>query len=135
MTEKQYSITELAKEFDVTTRTIRFYEDKGLLKPRREGQTRIYSPSDRIFLKLILRGKRIGFSLKESQEIIELYDPTSGNTFQLSQMLEKIADKTSELDQQIHDIEIMKIELAEAGQRCQAALDEALKNNQQESDS
>lgn len=128
MTEKQYSITELAREFDVTTRTIRFYEDKGLLKPRRDGQTRIYSPRDRIFLKLILRGKRIGFSLKESQEIIELYDPTSGNTFQLTQMLEKIADKTSELDQQIHDIEIMKMELAEAGQRCQAALDEALKN-------
>ena len=65
-----YSITDLAREFDVTTRTIRFYEDEGLLRPERQGQARIYRPRDRIRLKLILRGKRLGFSLKEVAEII-----------------------------------------------------------------
>ena len=123
---EEYSITQLSKEFDVTTRAIRFYEDKGLLKPRREGQTRVYSAKDRVFLKLILRGKRIGFSLKESQEIIELYDPQSGNTHQLKIMLGKINEKRMQLEQQIHDIELMQVELGDAERRCQQALDESL---------
>ena len=71
---KTFSISELAKEFDVTTRSIRFYEDQGLMKPARRGQTRIYSPQDRVRLKLILRGKRLGFSLAETRRLFDLYD-------------------------------------------------------------
>ena len=70
-----YSIRDLADEFDITTRTIRFYEAEGMLQPRREGQTRIYSPQDRVTLKLILRGKRLGLSLAQSRELIEMYAP------------------------------------------------------------
>src|SRR5690554_7011730 len=72
-----WGIGELAREFDVTTRTIRFYEDEGLLQPRRRGQTRIYSSADRTTLKLILRGKRLGFSLAESRQLIQMYNPRS----------------------------------------------------------
>ena len=79
-----YSISELASEFDVTTRSIRFYEDQGLLAPRRRGQTRIYSRQDRVRLKLILRGKRLGFSLAETKELFDLWDETlSGSEKQL----------------------------------------------------
>jgi len=69
-----YSIGDLSKEFDITTRSIRFYEDQGLLKPTRKGQTRIYKQRDRVRLRLILRGKRLGFSLAETGRIFELYD-------------------------------------------------------------
>ena len=69
-----YTISELAKEFGVTTRTIRFYEDQGLLSPKREGTNRVFSPRDRVRLKLALRGKRLGFSLAEIRELFELYD-------------------------------------------------------------
>ncbi len=73
MSKKQtYSIGELAREFDVTTRTIRFYEDQNLVNPARRGQTRVYSPADRVTLKLILRGKRLGFSLAGSRELIQM---------------------------------------------------------------
>ncbi|MFQ3223095.1 MAG: DNA-binding transcriptional MerR regulator, partial [Porticoccaceae bacterium] len=70
-----YSISQLSKEFEITTRTIRHYEDLGLLAPARRGQTRVYSPADRIRLKLILRGKRLGLSLDDSREIIDMYEP------------------------------------------------------------
>ena len=73
-----FTISDLAREFEVTPRTIRHYEDEGLLSPRRQGQRRIYSPRDRVTLALILRGKRLGFSLAEAREIIELYDAPQG---------------------------------------------------------
>ena len=73
-TQSTYSISDLSKEFDITTRSIRFYEDQGLIKPKRRGQTRIYSLKDRVRLKLILRGKRLGFSLAETRRLFELYD-------------------------------------------------------------
>ena len=73
MTES-YGIAELAREFDITTRTVRFYEDKGLLSPERDGQRRIYGPRDRVRLKLIMRGKRLGLSLEEIGELMDLYD-------------------------------------------------------------
>ncbi len=81
-----YTISDLARELDITTRAIRFYEEQGLLSPERRGQERIYSPRDKVSLKLILRGKRIGFSLAECRELIELYDPdpSSGNQKQLN---------------------------------------------------
>ena len=75
---RTFSISELAREFDVTTRSIRFYEDQGLLNPTRQGQTRIYSRQDRVRLKLTLRGKRLGFSLAEIRELFDLYDAEIG---------------------------------------------------------
>jgi len=117
-----YTISELAKEFDVTTRTIRFYEDEGLLSPERRGQARIYSSRDRVLLKLILRGKRLGFSLAESREMFELYDPASGNQAQLTRMLDKLAEKRAALQQQLHDIQVMQIELDAAENRIRDAI-------------
>ena len=119
---KNFSISELSKEFDITTRTIRFYESEGLLHPARKGQTRIYADQDRVSLKLILRGKRLGFSLAESKELIELYDPETTNKKQLSRFMEKISERRKNLQQQIDDIHIMQHELDEAEQRCQDAI-------------
>ncbi|TNC82515.1 MAG: MerR family transcriptional regulator [Oleiphilus sp.] len=124
----RYTIRDLAEEFDVTTRTMRFYETEGLLHPKREGQTRIYSDKDRIHLKLIIRGKRLGFSLAESKELIQLYDPKGANQIQLSRLLEKIAERRRSLMQQIEDIRVMQLELDDAERRCQEAL--SLLNNQ-----
>lgn len=125
---KTYSISDLAKEFDVTTRTIRFYEDEGLLSPERQGQTRIYSPRDRVLLKLILRGKRLGFSLAECGELFNLYNPGEGNITQLQHMLGKLAERRAALEQQLNDIRLMQIELDSAEARIKGALDESLKS-------
>lgn len=121
---KEYSISELANEFDITTRTIRFYEAEDLLHPKRRGQTRIYSEQDRVHLKLILRGKRLGFSLAESKELITLYDPSSQNIRQLKRFLEKIVERRQTLQQQLEDIKVMQHELDEAEVRCRDALKE-----------
>ena len=101
MADKKYSISDLASDFDVTTRTIRFYEEKGLLNPLREGQTRIYSAADRIKLKLILRGKRLGLSLEDSKDIIEMYDPEHDNSPQLIKLIEKIRERRRLLQEQL----------------------------------
>lgn len=116
-----YSISDLAREFDVTTRTIRFYEDEGLLTPERRGQTRIYSARDRVLLKLILRGKRLGFSLAECGELFNLYDPAHGNQAQYQLMLDKLSERRRALEQQMHDIRLMQIELDTAEARIRAA--------------
>lgn len=122
-TSKQtFSIRDLAREFDVTTRTIRFYEEAGLIKPRRQGQTRIYNDQDRVRLKLILRGKRLGFSLAESRELIDMYDPSSDNQKQLQALLDKIDQRRETLKQQMADIKIMQLELDAAEERCREAL-------------
>jgi len=117
-----YSIRDLAQEFDVTTRTMRFYESEGLLHPERKGQTRIYSEKDRIHLKLIMRGKRLGFSLAESKELIQLYNPSGANDKQLQRLLEKINERRLALESQIEDIRVMQLELDEAEARCRGAL-------------
>ena len=93
MSKIYYSISDLARELDITTRAIRFYEEQGMLAPERRGQERIYSAKDRVALKLILRGKRIGFSLAECKELIELYDPAGGNRKQLDTFMEKLYKK------------------------------------------
>lgn len=123
--EKTYGIGELARDFDVTTRTIRFYEEAGLLNPAREGQQRVYTDADRVKLKLILRGKRLGFSLSESRDLIEMYDPESGNARQLNALLEKIQERREQLDEQMREIELMQVELEEAEKRCLDAFDES----------
>ena len=106
-----YSISELSNEFRITPRTLRFYEEKGLLKPTRNGQVRIYSSSDRVRLELILRGKRLGFSLQESSDIINMYDPTSNNIDQLEKVIETVRLKITRLKQQQHDLKSMLKEL------------------------
>lgn len=117
-----YSISDLAREFDLTTRTIRFYEDEGLLTPGRRGQSRIYSAGDRVRLMLILRGKRLGFSLAECKEIFDLYDSSGDNTVQLNLMLDKLAHRRQALDQQLRDIQQMQQELDVAEKRIRDAL-------------
>lgn len=104
MEKNRYSITDLAEEFQVTSRTIRFYEDKGLITPSREGLTRIYSRSDRARLKLILRGRRLGFSLQDIKKMIDLYDPTENSREQLHFTLQKCCDQLEKLLVQRHDI-------------------------------
>ena len=117
-----YSISDLSKEFDITTRSIRFYEDQGLLKPKRRGQTRIYGLKDRVRLKLILRGKRLGFSLAETRRLFELYDADKNSSSQLQTMLDLVEDKKSSLQQQMDDIKVVLMELNSAEQQCRTAL-------------
>lgn len=117
-----YTITDLSREFGVTPRTLRFYEEKGLLSPFREGQNRIFSTADRTRLKLILRGKRLGFSLGESAEIISMYDPASNNKKQLQALIDKIREKKRQLNEQKQDLEQMIADLMQWEQRSADAL-------------
>ena len=120
--EITYSISELAHEFDVTPRTIRYYEDEGLLTPLREGQTRIYSHRDKIRLKLALRGKRLGFSLAEIRELFDMYDTDKSSKTQLQSMIQLIEAKRGALRQQLEDIQMVMAELEAAEQRCANSL-------------
>ena len=113
-----YGIAELAREFDVTTRTIRFYEAEGLIAPARRGQQRVFGARDRVRLKLILRGKRLGFSLGEIREIIDLYDRAPGEAGQLRFFLGKIRERRATLERQRSDIADTLKELAEVEARC-----------------
>ena len=125
---RTYSISELAREFDVTTRSIRFYEDQGLLNPARQGQTRIYSKQDRVRLKLTLRGKRLGFSLADIRDLFDLYDADKSSRTQLQTMLGLVADKRETLQQQLEDIKIVLLELDAAELRWQQALVQLQRN-------
>lgn len=116
-----FKISELAKEFDITTRSIRFYEDMGLIHPNRQGNTRVYQHRDKVRLKLILRGKRLGFSLAEIRELFALYD-TNQSDNQLNQMLTIIDDKQVTLQRQLNDINVVMNELNAARKRCYQAL-------------
>ncbi|MDQ7727576.1 MerR family DNA-binding transcriptional regulator [Halomonas sp. SpR8] len=130
---RTYSISELASEFDLTTRSIRFYEDQELLHPTRRGQTRVYSSKDRVRLKLTIRGKRLGFSLAEIRELFELWDETrSGSKKQLHLMLSKIAERRAALDQQMKDITMVQLELESAEIRCRQALEELNQKQREE---
>ena len=121
-TEPTFTIGELAKEFNITTRSIRFYEDAGLLHPERNGQTRIYNVKDRTRLKLVLRGKRLGFSLQETKTIFELYDNEDTEEKQLNIMLTLINDKKQKLVQQQQDITETLAELADLERGCRDSL-------------
>ena len=118
----QYSISDLASEFDITTRTIRFYEEKGLINPIRDGNVRIYTPAEKTKLKLILRGKRLGFSLEESNSIIELYNNEHGGRKQLEVLLKRIAEKREQLQLQMSDLESLMLDLDGAEARCVESL-------------
>ena len=122
--KKTYSISELAGEFGITTRTIRFYEEKGYLSPRREGTRRIYSPADRTSLRLILRGKRLGLTLDETADMIKMYGSPSGNQKQLEKFIVRINEKRSELEQKRQDLEVMMNDLQSVENKCHVALAE-----------
>ncbi|MDX1605766.1 MAG: MerR family DNA-binding transcriptional regulator [Candidatus Competibacterales bacterium] len=114
----RFSISDLAREFDVTTRAIRFYEDRGLLAPRREGRRRIYSRRDRTRLRLTLRGKRLGFSLDEIREILDLFDSPMGEEVQLRHFLTVLNRHRTVLEQQKADIEAVLDEIDSARKDC-----------------
>ncbi|WP_159875562.1 MULTISPECIES: MerR family DNA-binding transcriptional regulator [Aquitalea] len=117
-----YSISQLAQEFDVTTRTIRFYEDQGLLEPQRDGQRRIYTRRDRVRLMLILRGKRIGLSLLEIRELFDLYDAASNDEPQLREFIRILSRKEQQLQEQLDDIRVVMGEISQIRSQCEKAL-------------
>ena len=110
--EETYSISDLAREFDVTPRAIRFYEDQGLLAPQRSGSRRIYGKRDYVRLKLILRGKRLGLSLSEVAAMFDLYDTARDEKPQLAQFLAALAERREQLERQRADIDEMLGEIA-----------------------
>jgi len=117
-----FTISELAREFGVTTRTIRFYEDEGLLSPKREGTNRVFSQRDRVRLKLALRGKRLGFSLAEIRELFELYDVSRDEHKQLEEFLARLERRRGQLELQREDIEIMLREIDFFANQCRRLL-------------
>ncbi len=124
---QMYTITDLAREFSVTTRTIRYYEDKGLLQPLRQGQRRVYAPRDHVRLRLIMRGKRLGFSLEEIREMIDLYDVDATEVSQLSKFLEMIRQRKTALTQQQDDIAETLAELVKREKECEHLLENKTK--------
>ena len=124
MDEKTYSIGELAKNYDITPRSIRFYEEQGLLSPQRNGQTRIYKKKDKVRLKLILRGKRLGFSLAETKTLFNLYDNHQNSEAQLEAMLRMTEQKRAIMNQQLEDIKMLMNELEDVEARCIEELNE-----------
>jgi DNA-binding transcriptional MerR regulator len=124
--EKIYSVTELARDLDITPRTIRFYEDQGLIAPQRAGATRVYTHRDRARMILILRGKRLGFSIKEIKEFLDLYVVDVTQTEQMQLLLTKVRERSRQLEEQrraldqtlreLKDIEKLTVEaLAQKG--------------------
>ena len=117
-----YSISELAKEFALTTRAIRFYEGEGLLSPQRAGQRRVYAERERVRIKLILRGKRLGLSLSEIRELLDLYEATKGERAQLVKFLQVLAERRAMLNQQQEDIAIVLAEIDTLERQCRRRL-------------
>ena len=119
---RNISIGVLAREFGVTTRTIRYYEDEDLLSPERRGQNRVYGPRERVRLRLILRGKRLGFSIAEIREILDMYQSEPGEAGQLRHLIGKIAERRAALEGQRADIDETLADMAEIEARCEQAL-------------
>ena len=127
--DAEYSIGELAAEFDVTARAIRFYEAEGLLAPRREGQRRIYTPRERTRLKLTLRGKRLGLTLSEIRDLIDMYEPGRDERPQLERFLAVLEAHKAALERQSEDIEAQLAELAAFEKRVRKQLGPRQKRN------
>jgi len=119
----ELSIAEIAEEYGVTHRTVRFYEDRGLITPERRGTRRVYHPRDRVRLGLILRGKRLGFSLEEITRIIDMYDEQPGEAGQLRYLLAQIEDRRVDLEQRRQDVLAAIRELDELERRCRDDLE------------
>ena len=122
--KKFYSITELTREFGVSTRTLRFYEDEGLIHPERRGRTRLFRPADRRLIQEILRGRRIGFTIAEIREIIKVYKDPPGEVGQLEMLMTKVSEKREELRQKRRDIEETLAELDNVEEACLTRLAE-----------
>ena len=122
---RTFTITELAHEFDITPRAIRFYEDMRLLEPARDGRNRVYTQRDRTRLKLTLRGKRLGLSLQEVKQLVDMYESPSDTAQQLQAFLGVLQAHRGLLEQQLEDIEVTLGEIAQHEARCQRLLAEA----------
>jgi len=122
MTEATYSITELSRDFDITPRTIRYYEGQGLLFPERAGLQRIYTKRDRTRLKLALRGKRLGLSLAEIKDLIDMYDTASDESSQLTKFLTVLTKRKASLEQQREDVEAVLSEINGFEEQCRRML-------------
>lgn len=120
--EQTYTITELAREFDITPRAIRFYEDQGLLTPSRAGRARVYTKADRTRLRLTLRGKRLGLSLAEIRELIDMYGGVRNSVPQLERFVKVLTARRAALEQQRLDIDAVLLEIDMLEQQCHALL-------------
>ena len=118
-----FTISDLSSEFELTTRTLRFYETRGLLEPSRRGQTRLYSRRDRARLKLILQGKRVGFSLADIKEMLDLYDLKDGKATQLRVSLKRFKERIGDLERQKFDVEEAIVDLNRTCQIVEGMLD------------
>lgn len=118
-----FGISDLAKEFGITPRTIRFWEDQGLLSPQREGRNRVFSRRDRAHLKMALRGKRLGLSLAEIKDLIGMYETSQDETSQLQECLRVMDRRRAALEQQREDIEAMLAEIDQFESQCRLELD------------
>jgi DNA-binding transcriptional MerR regulator len=117
-----FTITELAQEFDITPRAIRFYEDVGLLEPARAGRNRVYTHRDRTRLKLTLRGKRLGLTLQEVKQLVDMYESGSDERPQLEAFLVVLGDHRRQLEQQLDDIQVTLAEIAQHEARCRSLI-------------
>ncbi|MFC3072820.1 MerR family transcriptional regulator [Shinella pollutisoli] len=122
--DKYYTITELTREFGVSTRTLRFYEDEGLIHPERRGRTRLFRPADRRLIQEILRGRRIGLTIAEIREIIRVYKDPPGEVGQLELLMKKVNEKRDELRQKRRDIDETLAELDNVEEACLTRLAE-----------
>lgn len=122
--DKYYTITELTREFGVSTRTLRFYEDEGLINPERRGRTRLFRPADRRLILEILRGRRIGFTIAEIRDIIRVYKDPPGEIGQLEMLMAKVSEKREDLRQKRRDIEETLAELDNVEEACLTRLAE-----------
>ena len=122
MADITFTITDLAREFGLTTRAIRFYEDQRLLYPQRVGRSRVYTNLERVRLKLTLRGKRLGLSLSDIRELLEMYDAAKGGRGQLERFLEVLQKRRNALEQQREDIEAVLGEISSFEQQCHELL-------------
>ena len=121
-TTTTFAISDLSREFGITPRTIRFWEDQGILAPEREGSKRVFTRRDRARLKMALRGKRLGLSLAEIKDLIGMYNSTEDETPQLLECLRVMSKRREALEQQREDIEAMLTEIAQFEQQCQQEL-------------
>jgi DNA-binding transcriptional MerR regulator len=122
-----FTIGELAREFDLTTRAIRFYEDCGLLQPQRSGRNRVYTPRDRTRLKLTLRGKRLGLTLSEVKELVDMYESPRDTQPQLKKFLVVLATHREQLEQQLADLQATLGEVREQEREARRLLAEGQK--------
>ena len=131
VTQRTYTISDLTSLFDVTTRTLRYYEEMGLLTPQRRGIQRLYSERDRVRIQLILRGRRLGFSLEEVRDMLSLYDADPTEITQLREVIHRGDEKLAQVEEQIRELQAVRKELLEWRGKMQQTLASKMKGEQQ----